>query len=430
MSDLLNKKVSEATEGHDMDAPGSEGKGSKLWVPLIEDPAYFEAMSAEEIYDSFFRIRRMGYIANRTIRRLVDTKHIQSSHILEKRKKFKSIQRRQFEQMTPSGLEYLKVLLRAEALMLKNQKDRHLTPSASIKCRLAHMALDINSSTILARIYDITTPINIVTLEMWKILAADYVNNPMWQPSRAIDDNRLMEIDPSRAPDEKMSPEAVRAVFTNLRIDYSKALFKFSSALAVDGPHHPDQMIFDFWERWAKHDTTLFYLYMLFNKDRPLIDDCLLIDPSLMKQQSTAILMPMERMESFAGGEDIVRIEEEEDDDELEELRAAAAHHHHGLDITTDDDGQAAKRMRLESINKNTIPAELTGPQGAIIRDTAVANYCQRKTFNNEISFYLDMMDPTMTELIGENLQNHFMANFETLLATKMEDDYGDIIYN
>lgn len=78
--------------------------------------------------------------------------------------------------------------------MLKNQKDRHLTPSASIKCRLAHMALDINSSTILARIYDTTTPLNIVTLEMWKILAADYVNNPMWQPSRAIDDTRVMEI--------------------------------------------------------------------------------------------------------------------------------------------------------------------------------------------------------------------------------------------
>lgn len=221
-----------------------------------------------------------------------------------------------------------------------------------------------------------------------------------------------------------MSPEAVRAVFTNLRIDYSKALFKFASAIAVDGPHHPDQMIFDFWERWAKHDTTLFYLYMLF-KDRP-VDDCLLIDPALMKQQSTSILMPMERMECFAG-EDMDGLEDEE---EMVEMRAASSvhhHDHHDVDLDLSTDGQAVKRMRLEA---GSIPPELTGTQGAIIRDTAVANYCQRKTFNSEMSFFLDMMDPTLTELIGENLQNHFMSNFETLLATKMEDDYGDIIYN
>lgn len=223
-----------------------------------------------------------------------------------------------------------------------------------------------------------------------------------------------------------MSPEAVRAVFTNLRIDYSKALFKFASAIAVDGPHHPDQMIFDFWERWAKHDATLFYLYMLFKARH--VDDCLLVDPALMKQQSTAILMPMERMEGFTGGEDMEGLE---DDEEMEELRATIAHHqqqHHDVDLDlANNDGQAAKRMRLES---SAIPVELTGAQGAIIRDTAVANYCQRKTFNSEMSFFLDMMDPSLTELIGENLQNHFMSNFETLLTTKMEDDYGDIIYN
>jgi len=398
------------------ETPGTEGKGGKLWVPSIEDPAYFEAMSGEDIYDSFFRIRRMGYIANRTIRRLVDTKHIVSSHILEKRKKFKAVQRQQFEQISPSGLEYLKVLLRAEILLLKNQKDRNLNPSPSIKCRLAHLALDINSSSILARIYDEATPLNILTLELWKVLATDYVNNPMWQPSRAVNDSRLLEIDPSRAPDEKMSPEAVRSVFTHLRIDYSKAIFKFASAIAVDGPHHPDQMIFDFWERWAKHDTTLFYLYMLF-KDRVHIEDTLLVDPALMKQPSVVPNLSLEGM-----------AEEYEDgileDAELAELREESL----AAGEIIDEESQAVKRMRLEG--GAAAPPELTTVQGAIIRDTAVANYCQRQTFNSEMNFFLDMMDPSVTELIGEQLQNHFMQSFESLLTTKMEDDYADIIYN
>lgn len=87
-------------------------KGNKPWVPAIEDPNYFEDLSPEEIYDSFFNIRRMGFIANRIIRKLNETKHIVSSKILEKRKKLKAVQRKQFEQLSPAGVEYLKVLLK------------------------------------------------------------------------------------------------------------------------------------------------------------------------------------------------------------------------------------------------------------------------------------------------------------------------------
>ncbi|RYH21471.1 hypothetical protein EON65_20635 [archaeon] len=83
-------------------------------IPAIEDPNYFEELPPEEIYDSFFSIKRMGFLANRIIRKLNDTKYIISSHkILEKRKKFKLIQRKQFEQLSPSGVEYLKVLMKA-----------------------------------------------------------------------------------------------------------------------------------------------------------------------------------------------------------------------------------------------------------------------------------------------------------------------------
>ena len=91
---------------------GMQSKGSKPWVPSIDDPNYFEELTPEEIYDSFFTIRRMGFIANRIIRKLNETKHIVSSKILEKRKKLKAVQRKQFEQLSPAGVEYLKVLLK------------------------------------------------------------------------------------------------------------------------------------------------------------------------------------------------------------------------------------------------------------------------------------------------------------------------------
>lgn len=107
-------------EWNELDENGQEGKSSKAWVPAIDDPNYFEVLSPEEIYDSFFSIRRMGFIANRIIRKLNETKHIVSSKILEKRKKLKALQRKQFEQLSPAGIEYLKVLLKmGKSLKLK-----------------------------------------------------------------------------------------------------------------------------------------------------------------------------------------------------------------------------------------------------------------------------------------------------------------------
>ncbi len=70
--------------------------------------------------------------------------------------------------------------------------DGGLNPNPSIKCRLAHLALDINTSSILARIYDADQGIH--NLELWKVLALDYVNNPMWQPRRIVNDDRLHDV--------------------------------------------------------------------------------------------------------------------------------------------------------------------------------------------------------------------------------------------
>jgi hypothetical protein len=144
----------------------------------------------------------MGFIANRIIRKLNETKHIVSSKILEKRKKLKAVQRKQFEQLSPAGVEYLKVLLKMEIAALKNSAqnvEAGLNPSPSIKARLAHLADDHAACEILGKIY--ATDSSIRTLELWKTLAQDYVNNPLWQPKRGFIDERVVDIYPSRAPE-------------------------------------------------------------------------------------------------------------------------------------------------------------------------------------------------------------------------------------
>ncbi|RYG66198.1 hypothetical protein EON64_10320 [archaeon] len=59
-----------------------------------------------------------------------------------------------------------------------------LTPN--VKARLGHLALDGHAAEILRKIY--ATNSSVRTLELWKHLADDYVNNPHWVPRRVVDD--------------------------------------------------------------------------------------------------------------------------------------------------------------------------------------------------------------------------------------------------
>jgi hypothetical protein len=59
--------------------------------------------------------------------------------------------------------------------------------------------MDVNTSNLLSRIYEADAPqMGQQTLELWKVLALDYVNNPMWQPRRNINDERLLDIGKKR----------------------------------------------------------------------------------------------------------------------------------------------------------------------------------------------------------------------------------------
>lgn len=76
----------------------------------------------------------------------------------------------------------------------------------------------------------------------------------------------------------------MRSVFARLRIDYTKTLLKFTQSIKLTVPVAREAIDQEFWERFAKHDKALYYLFHLF-RDRTL-QECLLVDPALMRQDA------------------------------------------------------------------------------------------------------------------------------------------------
>ncbi len=350
----------------------------------------------------------MGFIANRIIRKLNETKHIVSSKILEKRKKLKAVQRKQFEQLSPAGVEYLKVLLKMEIAALKNSAqnvEAGLNPSPSIKARLAHLADDHAACEILGKIY--ATDSSIRTLELWKTLAQDYVNNPLWQPKRGFIDERVVDIDPSRAPEEKFSPETLRSVFSRLRIEFTKTVLKFQTAIKTANSR--EALDTEFWERYARHDKAVYYIYQLFH-DRSN-QDCLMIDSALSRTDLDMELAAAAAL-GYSSGHPRKRDRE----------AAIAADDALGEEPIEFIDGETStKRQRTDELNG--APDEIAW-QASVKKDRAIANYYKRLCVNNDIKFYQELLTK---ENVGEAMKRNIKAKINMLLIKKVEDRYDDL---
>lgn len=392
------------------DDHGASSKGNKPWVPAIEDPNYFEDLSPEEIYDSFFSIRRMGFIANRIIRKLNETKHIVSSKILEKRKKLKAVQRKQFEQLSPAGVEYLKVLLKMEIAALKNSAqnvEAGLNPSPSVKARLAHLADDHAACEILGKIY--ATDSSIRTLELWKTLAQEYVNNHLWQPKRGFIDERVVDIDPSRVPEEKFTPESLRSVFSRLRIEFTKTVLKFQTAIKTANSR--EALDTEFWERYARHDKAIYYIYQLFH-DRSN-QDCLMIDSALSRTD-----IDMELAATALGYQSNHRKRDRE-----AAIAADDALGDEPMEFIDGNESSAVKRARGDDFSGS--PDEIAW-QASVKKDRAIANYYKRLCINNDIKFYQELLSK---ENVGEAMKRNVKAKVNMLLIKKVEDRYDDLTF-
>ena len=131
-----------------------------------------------------------------------------------------------------------------------------VNPSPSAKARLANLADDRAACEVIANIYatDLGEDSGSGLCEQSALAAA---------PKQGFIDERVVNIDPSRAPEEKFTPESLRSVFSRLRIKFTKTVLKFQTAIKTTNSR--ETLDTEFWESYARHDEAIYYIYKLFH---------------------------------------------------------------------------------------------------------------------------------------------------------------------
>ncbi len=211
----------------------------------------FSTMDGGAIHDHLC-VKGHGHVANRLLKELVSLAHIPDvphNKKLISTKKAKPPQRQDFINLgngSGDGLRYARTYLTTEFLRLNSPSPAPAVDvldltngnaSANLKARIALLALDHGASQLLETIFGGATKAsrramlddksNGRTINLWGRLATEWINNPDWHPIADVDDSRVSSIDPSNAPPEPISPEALRSLFSKLRTDYSKAHANF-----------------------------------------------------------------------------------------------------------------------------------------------------------------------------------------------------------
>jgi hypothetical protein len=348
-----------------------------------------------------------------------------------------------------------------------------LNPNTNIKCRLAHLAEDPNSAEILNKIY--ATDSSIRTLELWKTLAQDFVNNQNWLPKRLyerIGDERLIDVYPAVIPNEAYSPESLRSVFSRLRIEFTRTVLKFQTAPKVTNSR--EMLDAEFWERYAKHDKAIYYIYQLFH-DRSSAE-CLMIDAALSRTDFDELMTNNMAYAAVAAGhhrpagvpgaatghitsaaaaaaaaaglkrdrEAAIAAEDHMVDESLEILElTGGAGGAGGMGLppgavvpgvsSAGANGVVAAGAVGEPMMKRARVEEFTGGspeeiawQASVKKDRAIANYYKRLSINNDIRFHQDMLTK---ENVGEAMKRNIKAKINMLLLKKVEDRYDDLTF-
>ncbi len=107
------------------------------------------------------------------------------------------------------------------------------------------------------------------TIEQWRHVADTFYNNILWKPQSVCDDTRCTGLDPSQAPTTPLSPEQLRALFTDVRTKYTKlnANYKASGQLQ-EGLDHGDGDD-DFWLNFCRQDPVYFYVHLAYGRCPP-----------------------------------------------------------------------------------------------------------------------------------------------------------------
>ncbi len=281
------------------------------------------------------------------------------------------------------------------------------------------------------------------------------MNNPAWQPKRSFIDERILDIDPSRPPEEKFSPEALRSVFSRLRIEYTKTILRFQTTIKP-GAQQRDVQDTEFWERYAKHDKSMYYIYQIFF-DRVPNNDCLMVDAALSRTDVDVDLHHVGGVLAPGPGASAAAIAAYNNallNSRKREREAAIAanvgddnlddpHHGVGIDglgaLEVDQNGNPIKRVRDDLYNLGVVGGPAGLPNAGVIgsgspediawqtqirKDRSVANYYRRLSINNEIRFQMEML---ARENVGEAMKRNLKAKMNILLLKKVEDRYDDL---
>lgn len=287
-----------------------------------------------------------------------------------------------------------------------------------MKARLAHLAADAHSAEILHKIY--ATDSSVRTLDMWKYLATEFVNNALWVPRR-VTDERLYDVDPGYPTDEKMTPEALRSIFSRLRIDYTKALLKFHSAPKTSSTQ--EGLNVEFWERYAKHDKGLYYIYLLFKGHSE--QDCLMVDMALSRTDFEFDHV----LNSYNNNPPPSNLGMKRDHNSMISsvgVPMGATNEDEMLMMVSSSDHMMLPSLQMNPNAGARDMGEESAWQATVRKDRAISNYYKRQSINHDVRFYLDLLG---RETTGEAMKRNIRNKINTLLLKKVEDRYDDLSF-
>eukprot|EP01031_Cornospumella_fuschlensis_P048069 gene48069-58883_t len=169
------------------------------------------------------------------------------------------------------------------------------------------------------------------------------------------------------------------------------------------GAQHEDDN--DFWERFAKHDKGLFYIYLLFKgTEGAQWQQSLMVDMDMARSDVDIVMdrgSAPPQTPNFAG---LKR-------DHSSALLGAQG----GDDLYVMDEGVPH------------IPQDDEALLALVRKNRAIAMYYRRKALNTDIKFYFDVLhQETTSEVARKNAKNKIYS----LLIKKVEDRYDDLNFN
>lgn len=220
-----------------------------------------------------------------------------------------------------------------------------------------------------------------------------------------------------------LTAESLRSAFSRLRIDYTKALLKFHSAPKASLT--PEGLDVEFWERYAKHDKGLYYVYLLF-KGRTE-QDCLIVDMALSRTDNELDHV----LQTYNSNVPTLGSKRDHSMLSSAQLNVPSLGVHHEDEVLMMVDGDhvsalAGMSMALHGRGSREELGDEPAWQAAVRKDRAISNYYKRLSINHDVRFYLDLL---LKDTTGEAMKRNIRNKINTLLLKKVEDRYDDLSF-